>query len=625
MGNKDPILTLLKDFSYTAVRLPRAGINPLLVLQQDDHELTVLGDLPGLFIIGSDPLPRIRRNKPAAFINGKSTRQLSLGVGISLLGNIIGAMTGNRLKLETEYKRAGSVTYEFENVTLDDVDQIELSRYLASSQMARGLDAIADALENNRLYVITSTLQSRSFTTVAQNEAGVAVPLNVPMIRGAVGGRVTVKAAGNKDSRVTYEGQEPLVFGIQAAQIEFRDGRVRGLSQTGKPELVVRGIRKGEKQAQFRMLETDAPFLKLSTVEGTGAERSVSKGMNRGIAMQKGSTGSEVKRWQSFLISRGYMGGQPDGVFGAGTFKATMAFQQAHGLTPNGIAGPETLREAPEFSGDATAAVSVTSGVLADLTESMLKQVMPGIAAANCSGYLPFLKQAMSEFEINTPARAAAFLSQLAHESGQFKFMMEIWGPTPAQNRYEPPSDLARQLGNQVAGDGKRFKGRGPIQLTGRANYKTYGDLLGVDLIGNPDKAAEKDVAFRTAGLYWKKNRLSELADKQWFMTITKRINGGFNGLEDRVKYYERALTVLGVPRMRARNDDPGDDSGIPRFSRGLDGSGNITPTAIERSAKEPAKKPTKKPAKKLAKKPTKKAPKKPAKKPVKKARAEKP
>ena len=76
MGNKDPILSLLKDFSFTAVRLPRAGISPLLVLQQEDHELIVLGELPGLFLPASVALPGIRRDKPAAFINGKSTREL---------------------------------------------------------------------------------------------------------------------------------------------------------------------------------------------------------------------------------------------------------------------------------------------------------------------------------------------------------------------------------------------------------------------------------------------------------------------------------------------------------------------------------------------------------------------
>ena len=90
---------------------------------------------------------------------------------------------GQQAQAHTEYKRARTVTYEFKDVTLDDVDQIELSRYLATSQVAPGLEALANALKANRLYVITSTIQSRSFTTVAQTKDGVAVPLNVPVIR----------------------------------------------------------------------------------------------------------------------------------------------------------------------------------------------------------------------------------------------------------------------------------------------------------------------------------------------------------------------------------------------------------------------------------------------------------
>ena len=154
-----------------------------------------------------------------------------------------------------------------------------------------------------------------------------------------------------------------------------------------------------------------------------------------------------------------------------------------------------------------------------------------------------------------------------------------------------------------MSGDGKRFKGRGPIQLTGRSNYKKFGDLLGIDLISNPDRASDKDIAFRTAGLFWKLNGLNQLADRQWYMTITKRINGGFNGLDDRVKHFERALTVLGVARMRGVETDPADDSGIPRFSRGLDGDDKIVPTAEERNpgaANKPASKPAKKAAKKV-------------------------
>ena len=93
--------------------------------------------------------------------------------------------------------------------------------------------------------------------------------------------------------------------------------------------------------------------------------------------------------------------------------------------------------------------------------------------------------------------------------------MEEIWGPTPAQCRYEPPTRLAAGLGNTEPGDGKRFKGRGPIQLTGRANYRVFGNALGLDLVGNPALAATKEVAFRIAGLYWRSGGLNALADSR--------------------------------------------------------------------------------------------------------------
>lgn len=187
------------------------------------------------------------------------------------------------------------------------------------------------------------------------------------------------------------------------------------------------------------------------------------------------------------------------------------------------------------------------------LTDSHIQAIMPSLPAAKLSAYLPYLQSAQTEFAIDRPAREAAFIAQLAHESGQLRFMEEIWGPTDAQKRYEPPTTLARKLGNTEAGDGKRFKGRGPIQITGRANYEKFGVLLGIDLIAEPPKAAAPDVAFRIAGLYWIKNGLNELADLasvEAFREITKRINGGLNGLKDRERFYATAREVLGVPDL---------------------------------------------------------------------------
>ena len=152
----------------------------------------------------------------------------------------------------------------------------------------------------------------------------------------------------------------------------------------------------------------------------------------------------------------------------------------------------------------------------------------------------------MQRFDIDDNVRrAAAFIAQLAHESGEFRFMEEIWGPTAAQERYEPESDLAKRLGNTAAGDGKRYKGRGPIQVTGRSNYRKYGELLGVDLVAHPELAATPATGFAVAGLFWQRNGLNALADQGDFKEITRRINGGFNGLPERQKFYDRALAVL--------------------------------------------------------------------------------
>src|SRR5262245_22450540 len=181
------------------------------------------------------------------------------------------------------------------------------------------------------------------------------------------------------------------------------------------------------------------------------------------------------------------------------------------------------------------------------LSDNDLQQIMPRLPQAKRQLYLPFINRVMEIYEIDTPLRASAFLAQIAHESAELKYMEEIWGPTAQQKKYEPPGEVANRLGNTQPGDGFRYRGRGPIQITGRANYEKYGDLLGVDLIGNPDLAATPQFAFSTAGLFWKLNGLNELADVQDFTTITKRINGGLNGLEERERYYDNAKNVLGA------------------------------------------------------------------------------
>jgi putative chitinase len=176
------------------------------------------------------------------------------------------------------------------------------------------------------------------------------------------------------------------------------------------------------------------------------------------------------------------------------------------------------------------------------LNPSTLQRAMPGLSVDLAQTYTPFLRKAMLERGITTPQRAAAFLAQLGHESLSLKFFEEIWGPTQAQRGYEGRVDL----GNTHTGDGKRYKGRGPIQLTGRSNYRKYGGLLRLPLEEQPEMAAKPGVGFRTAALFWQQIGANALADAGDFREITRRINGGFNGLDDRQRRLA-AINALGA------------------------------------------------------------------------------
>ncbi len=151
----------------------------------------------------------------------------------------------------------------------------------------------------------------------------------------------------------------------------------------------------------------------------------------------------------------------------------------------------------------------------------------------------PHVVETLAEFDLTTPLRQAHFLAQLCHESGSFNYLEEL----ASGEDYEGREDL----GNVEDGDGVRFKGRGLIQITGRANYGDCGDALGVDLITNPERLSDPDLACRSAGWFWNTRNLSDFADRDDVDSITYRINGGYNGYEDRLHYLEVARGVLGA------------------------------------------------------------------------------
>lgn len=147
------------------------------------------------------------------------------------------------------------------------------------------------------------------------------------------------------------------------------------------------------------------------------------------------------------------------------------------------------------------------------------------------------LTRAMVAYHVDNVNRMAAFIPQIAHESGRFKWVREIWGPTDAQRRYEGRADL----GNTRPGDGFKYRGRGLIQITGRANYMKAAARLGIDCVEHPEILEQPEYAAMSAADFWEHHGLNELADEGKFELITRRINGGMNGYAERVILWEQS------------------------------------------------------------------------------------
>jgi putative chitinase len=180
------------------------------------------------------------------------------------------------------------------------------------------------------------------------------------------------------------------------------------------------------------------------------------------------------------------------------------------------------------------------------VTQQLLETIMPN-ARLQAGVFISALNTAMLRFSINTPKRAAAFLAQVGHESGQLHYVREL-GSDQYLSKYDTGT-LAARLGNTPAldGDGQKYRGRGLIQITGRDNYLQCSlGLFGDDrLVFVPQLLEQPQWAAESAAWFWQQNGLNELADRDQFNSITRRINGGLNGLQDRLQLWARARAVL--------------------------------------------------------------------------------
>jgi putative chitinase len=240
------------------------------------------------------------------------------------------------------------------------------------------------------------------------------------------------------------------------------------------------------------------------------------------------------------------------------------------------------------------------------LEEGHLAEMIPSNKAA-VGKWHAALKEILPKYEINTPQRIAGFIAQCAHESGDFRIMEEnlnysakalnavfgrYFGSAPKRNADEyarNPEKIANyvymdefrsksgQMGNTKAGDGYRFRGRGLKQLTGRNNYTAFGKTIGMTAEEAAEYVATEKGAVESACWFWHTNKLNTFADAGDIVGLSKKINGGTIGLEDRVRRWEEALKILGQPAPKVaiveeKDDDVADDIGVLR--RGCKGEG---------------------------------------------------
>jgi putative chitinase len=179
-------------------------------------------------------------------------------------------------------------------------------------------------------------------------------------------------------------------------------------------------------------------------------------------------------------------------------------------------------------------------------TDQQLLNIFPN-ARTQAGVFICALNTAMSHRNINTPKRIAAFLAQVGHESGQLQYVRELGSPQYL-SKYDTGT-LAIRLGNtpEPDGDGQKYRGRGLIQITGRNNYRQCSlGLFGDErLLALPEMLEQPQWAAESAAWFWEQNGLNELADRDQFNSITRRINGGLNGLQDRLELWARARAVL--------------------------------------------------------------------------------
>jgi hypothetical protein len=233
MSRPDPILNLLKDINFLPLRLPRADVQPLQLLNMKGKMFTLLGDLSEAMDAGNAALPPIKKDiTTAGQIQGTKSSTVKAGIGVNILGNILGALTGNKLDVSAGFRNASSLTFEFADVTVSTVSIISLDKFLNLATIDGSAKEIKKLLQAGKAAVTTAVARSKKYIVSAQNEKGADITADVPVIKGIAGGNLNVTTSGSKGQKVVFEGPEPITFGFQAALLKFDgDGKITAMNQ----------------------------------------------------------------------------------------------------------------------------------------------------------------------------------------------------------------------------------------------------------------------------------------------------------------------------------------------------------------------------------------------------------
>jgi putative chitinase len=326
-----------------------------------------------------------------------------------------------------------------------------------------------------------------------------------------------------------------LVKGVQInlKQLGYYTGKIDGSFGPRTNQAVI------DFQTDYK-LETDG-------VLGPATGAKISEVLENPGFLDRGQSDLRIKSLQRQLKLLGLYLEKIDGIFGPVTEEGVKSFQQQTGLVVDGQGGPatqEALRQrllsdeaspeeaSPEIDNPKTPAGALGKNIVT--AEELRKLGWVNISEPMIND----LNNCLQRYSITTPARIRHFISQCSHESGFGKWSMEIASGAAYEGR--------KNLGNVRPGDGPRFKGAGYIQLTGRKNYQDFADNIGDPKIMEGAAYVARKYPWTSAGFWWEKNGMNALCDRGASVKeITKKVNGGYNGLKEREKYYRLCMEIF--------------------------------------------------------------------------------